>query len=289
MNRTTRLGSFFALGTAVFVAACGGGGSDDADAPPSTIDSSGADASGPDARIDAPTPDARPINRACTPDQTTIPDGTVTITLSGAVVTTDGTGVVGATVDVLSPGSDVPIGSAVSGVDGAYSISSPVTPGSPALNAYVRIRHAEYVTNFIYPSDPVAGNLTFDPIMFEPGTLDLLYSVLGGTKRSDTASTLATLMVDCGFDPIDGATFTSTPAAEEILYLDTSAALPAPEDDGNTAPNGLALALNVALGTVSVGGSYGALVLESHDVGSNTDGENPAITTTIVHPIPEAP
>lgn len=281
MNRTLRLGTLLVLA----IAACGGGGGDDADGPPAGNDSTSVDSStAPDGRPDAVVADARPLNLACPTDVTVIPEGTTSLTLSGTIVDTGGDGVADATVDVFVPGSETPLGTATSAADGTYSITSPVTPGDPAPTPYVRVRHADYVTNFLFPADPVAENLTFDPIMFDPGSLNLLYTVLGDTKRSDTASTTATLMVDCGFDPIDGAVFTSTPAAEKILYIDTSSALPAPEADGNTAPNGLALGLNVPLGTVSVGGSYGALTMESHDVITSTDGENPAITTTIVHP-----
>ncbi len=277
------LGSGGALATG-----CGGGGSS-------------ADAGGADARIDSapaidavlpdgPLPDAPPISRACPADPTVIPAGTTVITLSGTVSDVSDDPIATATIDVFAIGSpDVPLATTISGVDGAYTVAVPVVAGAPALAAYARVRHADFVTNFIYPPDPIADDLAFDPILFDANSLDLLYGVLAGSERMADRSTFATVLLDCEFTPINGATLTVTPAAEDVIYLDVSGGLPVPENDGNTGASGVALAINVPLGMVAVGGAYAGVPLESHEVGSFVDGKDPAMTTTIVHPVPVAP
>src|SRR5688572_4658452 len=125
------------------------GGSDSA----ATFDSMPSnDAGPPDAD---PTPDAMPVETmGCVADPLVAP---LMISWTGTVTTAQGMEpVADALVEVYNT-ADVLAGSDTSAADGTFSIT--ITTGGLPFDGYAKVTHAEYVTNYIYPPDPVAMDI----------------------------------------------------------------------------------------------------------------------------------
>jgi len=262
------------------LAACSSGGGDDhADA--ATADAAGFPdaAAQPDATIppDAAPPDANPANLSCLgaalPDTADDP-----VTISGDVFDPGVPGFIdpaelaGILIDSYKYGDELtPIDSDVSAGDGTWSLTA--TTNALPLDAYIRARQDAVdpgqITTYVYPAVPTVTSATGIRIpMIAESTLALLANFTG-LSQDDTKGLATVIVVDCDGNPVQGAVVTSTPAAGQLAYLDSSG-LPS-TSAGGTDASGLAFLLDlpISAGTsveVEVGAALGSDVFRAHTV-----------------------
>ncbi len=236
-----------------------------ADAAPDATGADAADASiPPDAAPDATeaaAPDAGPFPCHGVPLPTTAP-GSVELSGSTAELTATGLSPLsGETVTALASSNDATIATTTSDSSGAFSVTAS-TGGAP-LDAYFHASKAGIIDSYFYPAAPFAADATdIDFLLVTSTTLAAVTASLGLTQ-SATKGTFIIMVVDCGGNPVTGATVSTSPAG--TVYYDGSNGIPSAAQTSTNA-DGLAVVFNVPAGSVTVGAQDHATTFRSHVV-----------------------
>lgn len=251
----------------------------------------------PDAAPDAfipPPPDAPPVydfSCAGKPLPTTAPDpvhvsgSTQEISISGLKAAA------GLNIQSFKSGSANALDTTTSDSMGNFMTGALATGGVP-LDGYVRASSGttagstQYRTTYLYPSSPLAADLTGAPvIVITPQTFSQLGSFLGGGTQDDTNNgALLVLVQDCSSTQMNGATLSVKQNDATVgTIIDLGAA------SGQAQAAGLFFVYNVPAGTTTVSATYNGMTLRAHNVvaykNSSTD-PNGTITLTNVTPGP---
>jgi hypothetical protein len=264
-------------------AACGSDSSSTADAAAAPDAPSPPDAAVPDAvpppPPDAAAPDARTYDFSCigAPSPTTAPtsiaiDGTVTDLLSAA-------NIADVLVEARLRSDDMVQGSGVTDAMGAFSFNAANASGLP-MDGYLQFTRTGYTTTYIYPPDPIAGDVTgLAGGMLMGMNITIIYTVSGAAAYDVADGTSLILVMDCAGTAIEGAAIGISPTLSDtaIGYLvgmmpDLSAT--------STGPSGVAIGFHFPPGLITLTADYMGTPLESHTYGSFAD----SVSLTIIHP-----
>jgi len=148
---------------------------------------------------------------------------------------------------------------------GNYSLTVP-TDGV-ALDGYLKATKSGFIETYLYPPAPLTADFGSASInMITSGNRDLAYNITGVSQGMDVA--FIALIVSDGTNGIAGATITTDPATT-YRYNGTNG-LPAPISGNNastsTQADGIAYALNVPPGEITLNATKSGLTFKSHAV-----------------------
>lgn len=213
-----------------------------------------------------------------TPDAPNVPP---TINISGHATRREGfppteVNAVGVAVAAYRNGADTtPVAMAMTDAMGNYTL--PITTNGMALDGYLKATLASHIDTYLYPPRALIEDFSGASInMLTQSQIDLLSGTLCGSGQVATNGLVAALVYDANMNVVAGATITTMPAAEKYCYSGGNG-LP---DRNATATNtdGLAFALNVAAGQVTVSGMAPTVMLASHPVNARAG----VFTTTVI-------
>jgi hypothetical protein len=231
--------------------------------------------------VDAdPTPDALPINRGC------FDAGTIagSIMIRGRVVQGIGRNPSpGTTVQLFMTNESTSLAPATITDDGGlYSISVP-TSNAP-VNGVGKFNKGTNLIEWFYPSEPLDRTFdTADGWILSASDVSLVGLVIGESFMSADHAIVGVLVVDCAFQPIQGAKVVITPTPRKLAYVDAGNTPRTEPDMTSTGPNGIALGWNVpvmGVGAGTVSGTYDNRPLKAHTLRVH----NGEISLTILHP-----
>jgi hypothetical protein len=214
------------------LAACGGGGGDDANSPDA-----------PKEFLDAP-----PVVPAM-------------ISISGVAeeqAQSGSTPLTGVAIALFRRGNDTPLASATTDAQGKYSVM--IATGTQPVDGYVKATKTGYVDSYAYPPAAwIADSTRGDANMITTGTFNLLVQFGGGSPAKGVV-TLA--VVDAADQAVTGATVSSTPASGVYKYSDANGF---PTSTTGTAADGIAFMLDVPAGDITVKATKaGGAAFKSH-------------------------
>jgi hypothetical protein len=210
------------------------------------------------------------------------PDVSSMLTISGVAseITAGGrTPQPGVMIQVFNVADDSMIAMTTTDANGAYSITVS-TNGSP-VDGYLKATKAGLKETFLYPPGPLSSDFAgVTTLMLKQGTQDLANQLAGAAPPSATTGWIAMLVLDApqtSAMTVMGATVTASPSGE--IKYNGSAGVPQAQAM-STAMDGIAYAMNVPAGQVTVGASKSGLTFKSHAVNARAD----KITLTLVTP-----
>ena len=219
-----------------------------------------------DAQIDAAGVDTPPIgaNIGClgqplpgsAPDTVTFSGNTFTLGLGGSTPVTTASVAVHATAD-----DAVLAGPTPTDMTGTFAI--PVATGGRPLDAYVRVTESTFLATKLVPATATFADVTDIPgLLLNDQALNLLQ--LFGAVHTPGNGVITVRVLDCDGVPIEGATVTTTPSADRIVYRDANG-LPS-RTAAATAADGLALLFDLSPGDYVVDAEIAATSLREHSV-----------------------
>jgi hypothetical protein len=188
-----------------------------------------------------------------------------TITVSGTITIINDLGADG-------PGADVDVellGSASGGVlaqttsDGSGDFSLTAETNRQPIVTPLQLENAAYVTTVFQPDAPIGSDVDVGLDMATPDAIAALYNNAGVTPDA-SLGTVAVIVADCSGDLLSHVTVQLAPAPAAIAY-----ATPSDTFDGgfnSTSSAGIAVALNVPVGTVTVTASASGRTFYPHDL-----------------------
>jgi hypothetical protein len=212
------------------------------------------------------------------------PDVSSMLTISGVAseITTGGrTPQAGVAITVYKVSDDSMIGMATTDANGAYSITV-TTNGSP-VDGYLKATKSGLKDTYLYPPGPLSSDFAgVTTLMLKQSTQNLANQVGGAAAPDPTKGWIAMLVLDApqtSAMTVMGATVSASPTGE--IRYNGSAGIPAGTGQAmSTAMDGIAYAMNVPAGQVTVGASKSGLTFKSHAVNARAD----KITLTLVTP-----
>ena len=277
------------LFVALPLAACGGSGSGNTDAPVVIVPDAAPDAPAIDAPPDAPSYDFSCEGNAA---PTTV---ATTVTISGTAqgVTLNGTSpsidpLAAATIDFCKGDCTTTnkLDTKTSAADGTFTSSAIPTLTMP-IDGYVKTTKATYRTSNVYPASPIVQDVTNVPAVTYSNTAFAMIAgiVVGGGGQSNAKGDLGLLVTDCSNTPIAGATL-------DIKQNGTAVTGTTVFDVSTLSPQaaGTFIVFNVPPGATEVGATYMGHTLRAHTVlvvGGSGSGGNavPGQTTaTLIRP-----
>ena len=197
------------------------------------------------------------------------------ITVSGVVMeqTTSGaTPLAGVALNAFIIGNDAtPIATATTDAQGAYTAS--VTTNGKPVDAYLKATKTGYVDSYVYPAAPLTANFAGANIgIVSTSTFGTLRSILGGTAGKGM---MIMIVSDPNNNPISGATVATAPASASYRYLDANGQ---PFGTTSTNPTGVAFAIDVPPGNVTVNATKSGMTFQSHALNARAD----VMTTTLI-------
>jgi hypothetical protein len=270
------------------LAACGGSGPSDSDAPPGIADAppvADAPPGPPDA--DPNAPDAVPGAFTCNGQPNpTVADATVDVIGTTVEISFSGyTAVPGATVELFAQGNPTPVATTTSaGAMADFSFLGLPT-GGVALDGYLKGTFpGGRKTVYVYPPQPIFETIDNTLVTsVSQGIIDLLNVLIDEDQTAENGA-VGVLVTDCLGNPLAGAVISTTPAGTSVLYRDA---------DGNpdpaatsTGPDGIGIVINVPPGNaVTVDAAYQSYNMREHVIAVRTIGApDNSISTTIVKP-----
>ncbi len=204
------------------------------------------------------------------------------ITISGVaseITATGRTPQAGVTVTVHKASDDSVQGMATTDSAGAYTIMV-ATNGAP-VEGYLKATFTGLKDTYLYP--PFALSADFSgatTLMLKQSTQNLANQLAGAAAPDPAKGWIALLVVDgptTGAAPVMGATVSASPTGE--IKYNGSAGVPQAQAM-STAADGIAYAMNVPAGMVTVSGSKTGLTFKSHAVNARPD----KVTLTLITP-----
>lgn len=210
------------------------------------------------------------------------PDVSSMLTISGVAseITASGrTPQAGVAITVYKVSDDSMIGTATTDANGAYSVSVP-TNGSP-VDGYLKAVKTGLKDTYLYPPGPLSSDFAgVTTLMLKQSTQNLANQLAGAAAPDPTKGWIAMLVLDApqtSAMTVMGATVSASPTGE--IKYNGSAGVPQSQAM-STAMDGIAYAMNVPAGQVTVGASKSGLTFKSHSVNARAD----KVTLTLVTP-----
>lgn len=246
-----------ALHALVFVAACGGGGSNGDSAVDGSTDNV-------DAKVflDAP------------------PNVPTTIALSGVAAErslSGETAVAGVTMAAFASSNEgAQLASAMTDAAGMYALVV-MTNGAP-LDGFIKATKSGYLDVYMYPASPfIADSMDAGVNMMTATNRDFLSNLASGNQMAGKG--LIGLQIrDAAGNPVAGATVSSSPASMAYRYTGSNG-LPSGSAT-STSADGVAFMFNVPSGPITISASKAGLTFKSHVVVARAD----MFTTTSITP-----
>jgi hypothetical protein len=213
------------------------------------------------------------------PDATPVPVSPM-LTVSGAATTREGLPPVvvpapGVAISLFKNGVDTPVATATSDALGNYMLQIP--SNGQALDGYLLAQLAGYVDTYYYPPKPITSDLDAGINMLTSGQVDLLSGTLCASLQDPAKGLIAILVADGNKSPLSGAAITTDP--EPLKYCYDSGGLPN-KTAVATEGDGIAFALNLPEGVVTIKAESPDMTLSSHKVYVRAG----VVTTTTVQP-----
>ena len=186
----------------------------------------------------------------------------------------DGKKLTGTAVEVFLVGTAVPIFTATSDGNGAFSHDQG-TGGAPR-DAYLRAAPNGYLPTYFYPAVPISGNITATLQLLTAMDVATIGAVAGITVDTTKANFLVSV-IDCNGDAIAGATISTNPPGKVTYFAN---ATPSPVAVATDAMTGSALVSSVAVSNTTINATVSGMTLRSH----NLDGVAGAIMQTEIQP-----
>jgi hypothetical protein len=210
------------------------------------------------------------------------PDVSSMLTISGVAseITTGGrTPQEGVAITVYKTSDDSVMGMATTDANGAYSITVS-TNGSP-VDGYLKATKTGLKDTYLYPPGPLSSDFAgVTTLMLKQSTQNLANQVGGAAAPDPTKGWVGVLVLDGASTssmPVEGATVTANPTGE--IRYNGGAGIPQAQAMA-TAADGIAYAMNVPAGQVTIGASKSGLNLKAHAINARAD----KITLTLVTP-----
>ena len=185
----------------------------------------------------------------------------------------------GVTITVYKASDDSVQGMATTDSAGAYTIMVP-TNGAP-VDGYLKATLTGLKETYLYPPFPLSSDYTgVTTLMLKQSTQNLANQLAGAAAPDPTKGWIAMIVVDgptTAANPVMGATISAMPTGE--IKYNGSAGVPQSQAM-STAMDGIAYAMNVPAGTVTVNASKSGLTFKAHAVNARPD----KITLTLVTP-----
>ena len=204
------------------------------------------------------------------------------ITISGIaseITATGRTPQAGVLVALYKGSDDSMQGMATTDAAGAFSIMV-ATNGAP-VDGYLKATFAGLKDTFLYPPFALSADYSgVTTLMLKQSTQNLANQLAGAAAPDPAKGWIALLVVDgptTGATPVMGATITASPTGE--IKYNGSAGVPQAQAM-STAMDGIAYAMNVPAGMVTVSGSKTGLTLKSHAVKARAD----KVTLSLITP-----
>ena len=198
------------------------------------------------------------------------------ITISGTATQQDGSsnpqpasGV--AVAAYKSSDETTPVAMTTTDAQGNYSLT--IATNGQALDGFLKATSSGNVDTYLYPPAPLTADFSNAPIEV---VATFLYNALAGDGNTGGKQVLALEVVDTSFQPIAGASVTSTPAAPKTGY--TGSGLLPDTTATQTAADGRAFMFGLAAGQVMVSATKTGLTFKSHSVNLHAN----ALTTTVI-------
>lgn len=216
--------------------------------------------------------DAPNVDSASVPSMITVSGIASSIGISGR------TPEAGALISVFTASDDTMLGSATSDAAGAYSIT--VASSGAAIDGYLKATKATFKETYLYPPAPLSADLPGATVLLlTPSNWNLVNGVLLGETQAAGNAWIALLVLDniTVQTPIAGATISTTPAGAPHYNNANGSGLPQRQAT-MTATDGIAYAVNVPAGQVSVTAAKAGATYKSHSIKARAD----QLTLTIV-------
>jgi len=198
------------------------------------------------------------------------------VTISGTMFAPfAGTPVGNAVIEGFLVGTAPPIFTVTASAAGAFSREQG-TGGAPR-DTYLRSAPNGYLTTYLYPAVPVAGDVTDAFQMFTATDMNTIATASGLPARDPNKVTFLITVVDCNGKPVPGATITTNPPGMVRYFANTT---PSPTAVATDASTGAGIVSNVDVSNTTVSATVGGMTLRSH----NLDGVAGAIVETAIRP-----
>ena len=218
---------------------------------------------------------------ACGDDNTTAdaPPAAQTITISGTASQRSTSGSVpveGATVAAYANTDETtPLAMTTTDASGNYTLT--IDTHGVAVEGYLKATMSGLVDTYWYASAPLTADYTDAGLnMIAPQTLDLLANSLCRANQDTAKGMIAVEVRDAANTPVEGATFSSTPASS--LYCYDSGGFPSSSATA-TDPDGIGYLFNLT-GNVTISASKSGTTFKTTTV----KARGGALTTTLVEP-----
>lgn len=159
-----------------------------------------------------------------------------------------------------------------SDAQGNYSLTIPTN--GQALDGFLKATLQGNTDTYLYPPAPLTADFSNAPIE-EVDTLT--YSFLANDGSTGGKQVLALEVVDSTFQPIAGASVSSTPAAAKTGYTTAGSQLP-DTTATQTTSDGRAFLFGLATGQVTISATKTGSTFQSHAVNLHAN----ALTTTVI-------
>jgi hypothetical protein len=212
------------------------------------------------------------------------PTMTAQVTVSGQATerTAQGSGPVqGVLIEAFRNSNETtPIAMTTTDAQGMYSIT--VDTNGESLDGFLKASKSGFVTTYLYPPYPLMMDFAnASVIMITSGTYDALCNLGQAMCAHGDGQGLIGLIVTDGTNPVGGATVSSNPLADPIVYNAMVGTLVLPSPSAmSTYTDGVAYLFNLAPGQVTVSATHPTMTLASH--GAKTWAND--LTTTVIVP-----
>lgn len=211
------------------------------------------------------------------------PPAPAMITISGEATKRDGAnqsaaeGAVVAAYTRSDPNTPI----AMTTTDAAGNYTMTIATGGVAVDGYIKATLATYKDLYLYPPKPLTADFAGASLnIVNQNTVNLMHA-LCQVSADDTKAIVALIVADSAEEPVAGATVSTTPTIPKYCFNGTSG-LPDGGVNGPkvTAADGVAYALSITPGEVTVSASKSGTTFSSHKVNAPAG----ALTTTVIQP-----
>lgn len=212
------------------------------------------------------------VDAPVAPSMLTLSGNASSIGISGSTPEAD------VAITLYKASDDSVLGTTTTDASGNFSITQ--TTDGTAVDGYLKATKASFKDTYLYPPGPLSADFAGATVLLlTPGTWDSVNSTLLGETQEAGHGWVGMLVMDslATQTAIEGATVTTSPAGK--IHYNGSGSNPLPNRNATaTAADGIAYAVDVAAGDVTVNAAKSGLTFKSHKIKARAD----QITLTII-------